>query len=107
MQFIEDSLDSGKELVIGERLSQIVFGSCLHRLDRTLDGRITCDHHHLGLFKIFSHMPDEIEATGARHLEVRDHQIYGSGIEDFDRFRHTGGSKDLVVLRGQIPLQNF
>jgi hypothetical protein len=107
MELIEDSSDSGKELLIGERFRQIVFCSCLHRLDRTLDGRITCDHHDLGLFKIFSHMPDEIEATGTRHFEVRDHQIYACGIQDFNRFRHTGGSKDLVVLRGQIPLEHF
>jgi hypothetical protein len=52
-------------------------------------------------------MPDEIEATGARHFEVRDYQIYGCGLEDVDRFRHTGGRKDLVALRGQIPLEHF
>src|SRR5512139_4108246 len=52
-------------------------------------------------------MPDEIEATGARHFKVRDHQIYGCGIKDIDCFRHTGGSKHLVALKGQIPLEHL
>ena len=96
-----------EELLVGERLRQVVPGSELQRLDRALDRGVAGDDDQLDPGVPHAHLADQVDPREPRHPHVGHHQVHRHGIEQRERIRGARRGVDGVALQGEIALDQL
>ena len=98
---LERAVERHLEGVGVDRLEDVVARSRLQALDRRGDGAVAGedDHRHVGRRRL--HPPHQLEAVGAGHAQVREHDVDGRPPEVAERVRHGAGRARVVAPRAQ------
>jgi len=95
--------DQQEEALGVDRFGEVIVGATLHRVDRRLDRAVAGEEHHgrrqaSGLDGL-----DQLHAAEARHLEVRDHERDGPGLEVAERLEPVfGGDRPVPLALEQL-----
>src|ERR1700722_8743772 len=93
------------QLVVVERLGQVVLGAGLHRFDGD-SLRAECGNHQHGACRIeLAHVLEQFEPAHSLHAEVGDDHVEQSRLDLLDRFFARLRGLDFVALLGEEPFE--
>ncbi len=107
VQVVERPPDGTEKLLVREGLGEILVSPGLDGLDGTLDRGVAGDHHQLGLLVVLAHVPDEVHAADLRHLQIRDDELGGRGLEMRYGLRDARGRGHPVALDLEVPAEHL
>ena len=68
-------LDRGADLLVGERLDEVLVRAEAHGLDRRLHRRVRGHHDHLHVAALRAHAPEHLDAVDAGHRQVAQDDV--------------------------------
>ncbi len=93
------------QLVVVERLGQVILGAGLHRFDRDSLRAERGDHQHGACGIELAHMLEQFEPAHSLHAEVGDDDVEQAGLDLLERFFAGLRRLDFVALLGEEPFE--
>ena len=100
-----DALQSLDDLVVEERLLDVVVRAVLHRLDRVIDRRVGRHHEHLGVRPRALRREQHVHAARAGQPHVGDHHVEALLAEQVDRRLPVPDELDVIAFALQVVTQ--
>src|SRR5213079_1385559 len=97
---LEDLLGGEEDLLLLERLGDVVARALLDRLDRALDAGVAGDHDHVEVWPAVADLTRQSDAVGAGDLQVHDRERELVLLQQAQRFGRVRRARHRVLLRG-------
>ncbi len=99
--------DHEPELVLVERLREVVLRAPFQRLDGAVDRAVRREHDH-GETRVTLFDPaKELESIHPRHPKIRDDEVGALFLQDLDRFHARRGRRDVVAVASEVGAEHL